>query len=481
MAAGDAAPAPPRAPPMWTLPRTDLKYRLTLRIIALSALCFVAISTWLLVSAERAARARLDTIAAITAQDLALQRSKRDWVTSAGSDFPDLQDIAAPLMVPGLCLAYRTAGGDVLQRVCGGTGGAAPDDPPALFAALYRRLFDPGRAAVAPVLFRGAAIGAALAWVDPAMLTAQAWGETSRLLAVMGVTLLLLCGLVYAALARALRPTRLIRAGLERIAADDLSARLPPFDLAELSAIRSVFNHLAERLERTLAERNELTRRLIALQDDERRHLARELHDEFGQCLAAIRALAASAGQTAAEHCPALLPECASIERTAAHMAETLRGALFRLRPPDVEELGLAQSLEGLIAGWNSRSRGHPGFAIERRGRVEDVPASVAAGLYRIAQEALTNAAKHAEATQVVLRLVCRAPAEIELTVADDGRTAAADRAARGGMGLLGMRERAAGLGGSLSFEGSPSGAVLRVLIRLSPEAGAERAAAFPA
>jgi hypothetical protein len=253
MAAGDAAPAPPRAPPMWTLPRTDLKYRLTLRIIALSALCFVAISTWLLVSAERAARARLDTIAAITAQDLALQRSKRDWVTSAGSDFPDLQDIAAPLMVPGLCLAYRTAGGDVLQRVCGGTGGAAPDDPPALFAALYRRLFDPGRAAVAPVLFRGAAIGAALAWVDPAMLTAQAWGETSRLLAVMGVTLLLLCGLVYAALARALRPTRLIRAGLERIAADDLAARLPPFDLAELSAIRSVFNHLAERLERTLA------------------------------------------------------------------------------------------------------------------------------------------------------------------------------------------------------------------------------------
>ena len=94
------------------------------------------------------------------------------------------------------------------------------------------------------------------------------------------------------------------------------------------------------------------------MQDDERRHLARELHDEFGQSLAAIRALAASARQTAAQDCPALLAECDGIARTATDMMETLRGALFRLRPPDVDELGLVASLEGLVAGWNGRSRG---------------------------------------------------------------------------------------------------------------------------
>jgi signal transduction histidine kinase len=466
--------------PMGMLPRTDLKYRLTLRILAVSALCFVATSAFLLVSAERAARARLAGIAEITAQDLALQRSKGDWVMGAAAGFPDLQEIAAPLMAPGLCLAYRTAGGDVVQRVRTGTA-RAEADPPALFAALYRRLFAPERMAVAPVRIHGGTIGEALAWIAPETRIAEAWGETGRLAAVMAVTLLLLSGLVYAALARALRPTRLIRAGLERMAADDLSARLPPFDLAELSAIGGVFNHLAESLERTLAERSALTRRLIALQDDERRHLARELHDEFGQCLAAIRALAGSAAQTAAERCPALLPECDSIERTAAHMAETLRGALFRLRPPDVEELGLAASLDGLVAGWNSRSRGRPRFEIERAGRFEDVPAGIAAGLYRIAQEALTNAAKHAGATRVVLRLTRRVPVEVELAVADDGSAAAADRAASGGMGLLGMRERAAGLGGTLTFEGAARGAVLRVAIRLPPNAAAERAAACPA
>ena len=252
----------------------------------------------------------------------------------------------------------------------------------------------------------------------------------------------------------------MIRAGLERIATNDLSTRLPSFDLAELSAIRDVFNHLAERLATALAERNELTRRLIGLQDEERRHLARELHDEFGQSLAAIRALTASIRQSAAQDCPGLLAECDSIARTAADMMETLRGALFRLRPPDVEELGLTASLQGLVAGWNGRSGGRTRFEITFSGDLQCLPASVCDGLYRIAQEAITNTAKHAGATRVVLHLaVQQAPtirgdgvsSEIELSIEDDGRTN--DHAVRSGMGLLGMRERVASLGGRLSLE----------------------------
>ena len=117
--------------------------------------------------------------------------------------------------------------------------------------------------------------GEAIVSLDAQSLIAQSWQQTSGLLIVMGVTLAALCLLVYAALARALRPTRSITTGLERLAANDLSARLADFDLAELSAIGAIFNSLAKRLQTTLAERNELTRRLIAVQDDERRHLAR--------------------------------------------------------------------------------------------------------------------------------------------------------------------------------------------------------------
>ena len=253
-----------------------------------------------------------------------------------------------------------------------------------------------------------------------------------------------------------------------------------------------MFNHLAENLETTLAERAELTRRLIALQDDERRHLARELHDEFGQCLAAIRALAASAGQTAAQDCPAVLSECESIGRTAAHMAERLRGALFRLRPPDADELGLAASLEGLFYGLFSRSEVLSFLYGMFSDRFEDLPATLGASLYRIAQEALTNAAKHAEARRVLLQVTKRQDRsalgtrgiteEIELTVEDDGRAFDPDLAVKPGMGLLGMRERVAGLGGRLSFEpGQKTGAVLRVAIPLTPAAACSFGAECPA
>lgn len=461
---------------MWKSPKSDLKYRLTLRVAAVSAFCFAAIAAYFLYDADKSAHARLAGIADIAAKALELQQNKIGWVNNQRSEFPDLQNIATAVMAPGLCIAYRTNDGQVLQRFCGGTQSEAAD-PPKAFAAFYREFLGGDHEAVRPVLFRGEKLGEAVAWIDPATLTVQAWHETGRLIAALAITLPLLCGLVYAALARALRPTRLIRTALARIAADDLSTRLPPFDLAELSAVRDVFNHLAESLETALAERSELTRRLIALQDDERRHLARELHDEFGQSLAAIRALAASARQTAAQDCPTLLAECDTIARTATGMMETLRGTLFRLRPPDVDELGLAASLEGLIAGWNGRSRGHTRFEINLCDRAESLPTVIGANLYRIAQEALTNAAKHAGATRVALDLTIRETAvtpgdypaqEIELTVDDDGH--AGDHAIKSGMGFLGMRERVASLGGRLSFEARQSrGSTLRVVIPIAP------------
>jgi signal transduction histidine kinase len=292
----------------------------------------------------------------------------------------------------------------------------------------------------------------------------------------MACALMGLCVLVYATLANALRPTLAIRAGLQRLAAGDLSARLPPFDLAELSAVGHVFNHLAGSLETTLAERSALTRRLIVVQDEERQHLARELHDEFGQCLAAISALAASAGHTAREQCPSLTAECESIARTAAHMMDALRSALLRLRPPDVDELGLAASLQGLISGWNTRGGGRTRFSIELSGEFGALPRDFAASLYRIAQEAITNAAKHAQASHVALSLRMQEPASadprahIEMTVDDDGR-AGADLTGGSGMGLLGMRERIVSLGGQLSMDTSrPSGLVVRARIPVPPD-----------
>jgi signal transduction histidine kinase len=336
---------------------------------------------------------------------------------------------------------------------------------PEIFASLYRAVFRPGEPVSMPVLVAGSTRGMAVASFDPATQIGQSWREASRLLSIMAFVLAGLCVAVYAVLARALRPTQAIGTGLRQLAANDLSARLPRFDLAELSAISDVFNTLAQRLQTTLAERNALTRKLIEVQDEERRHLARELHDEFGQSLSAIAAQAAAATYTAERECAPLSEECRSISRTTAHMMETLRGTLVRLRPPDVEELGLTLSLESLVASWNGFEKGRTRFEITVIGEADDLPPGVSANLYRIAQEAITNAAKHAHARCVQLRLDA-GDAEIVLTVEDDGEAAPTSLTPKAGMGLLGMQERVVSLGGTLQFERREVGGA-RLVVRI--------------
>jgi signal transduction histidine kinase len=447
----------------------DLKLRLALRVAALAAICFIAVAAYTLFDSDRVARAKASRIAEIVARDIALQQSRAQWLSVSDTSTTDLQGIAA-LLEPGLCIAYRDNAGAFRQGVC---SGALADETaaPEIFASLYRAVFHPGEPVTVPVLIAGTARGMAVATFDAATQIGQSWREASRLLSIMAFALAGLCLAVYAALARALRPTRAIGAGLQQLAANDLSARLPRFDLAELSDISGVFNTLAQRLQTTLAERNALTRKLIAVQDEERRHLARELHDEFGQSLSAIAAQAAAAAHTAERECPPLFAECQGISRTTAHMMETLRGALVRLRPPDVEELGLTLSLESLVASWNGFEKGRTRFDIAFIGEVDGLPPGVGANLYRIAQEAVTNAAKHAHAGHVQLRLEAT-DTGIVLSVEDDGEAADISLAPKAGMGLLGMQERVVSLGGTLQFERRASGGA-RLVARI-PLARAE-------
>ena len=238
----------------------DLKLRLALRVAALAAICFLAVAAYALFDSDRAAKAKASRIAAIVAKDISLQQSEVQWYSLSPDSAPDLQRVAAPLMEPGLCVAYRDKAGDFRQGIC---SGALADEiaAPASFAALYRAIFHPGEPISMPLLVEGRPQGVAVATVDPATQIGQSWHEASRLLSIMAFALAGLCLAVYAALGRALRPTHVIHAGLKQLAANDLSARLPSFDLAELSAISDVFNTLAQKLEAALAERNALTRK----------------------------------------------------------------------------------------------------------------------------------------------------------------------------------------------------------------------------
>lgn len=298
--------------------------------------------------------------------------------------------------------------------------------------------------------------------------------KLGNLLAV-SVMILLLSFFVYRPVRNALAPSEAILGTLSRMEQGDLQARMPTFALIELNRISEGFNHLADRLESTIHSQQRLAHRLLSVREEERRHLARELHDEFGQYLASLNAEAAFARELADEGVPALRPCVDSITRTVEHMMETLQQILHRLRPIGLEEFGLLPSLQQLIADWNQRCR-TTCFTLAADPELGDLPNNINVSLYRIIQESITNAVRHGQPTRIEVTLQ-RRPAGLVLEVRDDGQgNAARDDAGPagkpGGFGRLGMEERVLALGGSLHIlPATPQGTLVSVRL---PLAGAE-------
>ena len=221
----------------------------------------------------------------------------------------------------------------------------------------------------------------------------------------------------------------------------------------------------AERRIAELAARNrDLARELIVAQESERRALARELHDELGQMCNAIHVEAAYivnlAGREEAAAAAATTAAARRIAGSAQGLYRLVRDMLNRLRPAALDELGLLPALEGLCDGFEARTRIPCRFVGEEiSARLDDV---TAIALYRTVQEALSNVARHAGATNVEVRLrreCCEDPQRtrerLVLTIDDDGR-GMEPSAPRSGFGLRGMQERVAALGGALAFDTAP-------------------------
>ncbi|HQX05694.1 MAG TPA: histidine kinase [Zoogloea sp.] len=268
---------------------------------------------------------------------------------------------------------------------------------------------------------------------------------------VLGMTLgiLLLNLLIYRPVRRALRPTDQILAVLGRMEAGELTARMPRPRLIELRRIAAGFDHLAEQLQKTLAAQRHLALRLLAVREEERRRLARELHDEFGQCLASIGAEAAFIRGRAEMRDPELLPAARAVAAVTAHMMESLQGILLQLRPVGLEEFGLQAALGELVGGWRRRQP-ECRFELEVDGDIDALPDALRTGLYRIVQESLTNALRHGHPRRVVVDVRADA-AGCRLQVDDDGAGREGPTAGSG-LGVLGMHERVEALGGRFAL-----------------------------
>lgn len=224
---------------------------------------------------------------------------------------------------------------------------------------------------------------------------------------------------------------------------------------------------LATQLQRQREELQTLTRRLITVQEDERAALSRELHDDIGQAITAIKLCASSLmHEPQPMRRAAVLETAGEIARIADQTVAKLRDLSLLLRPPQLDELGLEAALR-----WQAGTlfRGDaPALTLDIPALACRPPREVELACFRIAQEALTNVLRHAQARHVVLRLTCD-DAWLRLQVHDDGRGLGAGR--RDGLGLITMRERAQQLGGTFAINGRPGATRIDVALPLPPAA----------
>lgn len=223
--------------------------------------------------------------------------------------------------------------------------------------------------------------------------------------------------------------------------------RLPVVGGPDVATLARTFNEMLDRLE---AERRESARQALRVQEGERKRVARELHDEVGQTLTAMMLQIESLATKIPED---LRGELDELRETTRLGAMDVRRIAVRLRPEALEDLGLQSALSTLATSFGE----HAGLQIDRRlQRVGPLNEEQELVVYRVAQEALTNIARHARAGHVELSLE-EAAGEVTLCVSDDGRGLAPD-ALTSATGIRGMRERAMLIGAQLSIGASSQG-----------------------
>jgi len=300
-----------------------------------------------------------------------------------------------------------------------------------------------------------AAVLGASGWPPYGLSGADALGYTAALLGAGTLTALA------AAAVRQPRPAAVVTGGgLEVIGQLEEAVRART---SELVGANTALQDEAQRRAQAEAVRTGLLRRLASAQEDERSRIARELHDQLGQYLAALGVGLRLVGEAIPPSSPAAARLAQLREMTEAVGRETHRLAV-ELRPAALDDNGLWAAVRQYVEDWSARA----GVVVDfcPTGSDARLPGPVETAVYRLVQEALTNVLKHAAAGRVGV-ILGRAADHLHLTIEDDGRGFDPDAAAAAGrLGLLGMGERVAQFGGHLSVESAP-GRGTAVVIRI--------------
>lgn len=299
---------------------------------------------------------------------------------------------------------------------------------------------------------------------DPGDEITEAWGNFRARMIGAFIFLCLVIMLIYIGLYIGLRPLDELPRGFEKLAAGSFDLKLNEHVAPELSRINRKFNDLVAVLRRASEDNSLLAGKIAHLQEEERRALARELHDEMAPCLFGIRAAACRIKAILGDNkIPQAENELAAMDSMAGSLQQQLRAMLGRLRPLILDDLTIKQALTALL---ESREAREPPLKWEMNltGLNEDkLNDAIKVALYRIIQEGVTNIIRHADAANARLCVSVRradgaamskglagkpAVEMLHILIEDDGKGIPAGKSH--GFGLTGMRERVEALGGRL-------------------------------
>lgn len=429
---------------------TTLKFRLCLIITGLIAAVTLAGGAYIIRKASEDTRA--EVISALNLADHFVDDevtvARERWLTHGySSPVFHLQELAD---VRHVNVAFRDPQGRTLDS------NVDHDNPnpvaPDWFTSLVRYTSTPMQSQVRVIAFEGKTIGHLVISPDPTYEVDEIWTTSKNLLGLLGLFFVLLNVLVWLAVSRAMRPIERILEALGEMGRGNLATRLPSFGTPEMSRISVGFNQMAEALENSIAENRRLTLQMVRVQEEERKSIARDLHDEIGQCMSAIHADAVvirnRGGVEVRESAEAIVAVTQRIK-------SMIRRMLQRLRAPVLEGLGLDAAVKELAAAFRQRNP-QVACTLETCPQIEGLNGTVAVAIYRIVQECLTNVAVHAKAHHVCIEMKCDpTPASLRLIITDDG-VGFFTVSPRRGYGLTGMRERVQVLGGRCDIDSNP-------------------------
>jgi len=234
---------------------------------------------------------------------------------------------------------------------------------------------------------------------------------------------------------------------LKAIEQGNYQHKLAAFSIQEYDSIAKAINHMSGVLAATSKENQALTRHTLEIQEEERQHLAKELHDELGQSLTAIRVMA-----TTIKNDKANTEQIAdTISSVCEHLITVVRSMMRNLHPLALTELGLKAGLEDLLNHWSQR---HPELSLTLNcpDNVDKLEQKITIQVFRIVQECLTNIIRHAQAANAEISLDITPDQILCVEVRDNGEGCSLNETKKG-FGLLGIRERILSLGGELSIK----------------------------